>query len=566
MSYTSKYLQFIAEAAKKSNKSDDLDPISSQMPNIPARPSWMRQPKPKQQDNTFYTELSDIIKATGYDIRFTEHGLVEVDYSSLNDVLDVLDDLKSKKNLGYSAIVYGEAGIGKSAIMQTRAKQRAAELQREFITISDFLKISPDVKAVQKNISKYFIYIDERAGGFDPSMMTGIPDPTSPERKGYLTELPSSWVAIMSMSPDAAGFLFLDELNQGDERVQNALFSLLNFEERTIAGKYPIQGDWRIHAAGNWGEGYSIIDLVPALKERLAPYYLTIDFQGWAKWAYKTKIEGTDKLIIHPVLMEFIEEDPDKNFYERPTKSSDPTKRPNPRNLVALSAAMYSIFDEGQQNSSKWAKLIALASSICGSGFGKDFEQFLRSNAIINVGDILADPSAITSGRGSSRNKESDVMQRLSVFKRNIKKLVITFDDKMAAAKTDEEKEDLAQLASEYLYVLNYTYHVEPATAVSIFSVIANDKMRRDLMLFLSAYTKYAKLRGNNEMITYANEIQKKIVSEVGGNMKAFASGDEDAETIHHIPAQAVDKLASILNRFDSKMQQIGYADQITSY
>ena len=255
MSYTAKYLSLVKEATD-----DSTDPFSSQASPLPKRPSFMRPITPKTRDTEdFYTKLSEIINAGGESsINFSKEGLVEVTYAGLGRALNRLDNAPVERKLGISAMVYGEAGIGKSSIMQLRAKERASVLKREFITIQEYIKTYSTIDQVQKNLKKYYIYIEENAAGFDPSMMSGIPDPTSPERKGYLTELPTPWVSLMSMSDDAAGFLFLDELNQATMEVQNILFSLLNFGERTIARKYAIKGDWRIHAAGNWGEGYSI--------------------------------------------------------------------------------------------------------------------------------------------------------------------------------------------------------------------------------------------------------------------------------------------------------------------
>lgn len=544
MSYTAKYLSLVKEAT---------DPFSDVSPSMPERPSFIKPIGGKKKDTDFYTKLADIIATGGEsDINFSSEGLVEVTYSNLGAALNRLDNARVKRKLGISAIVYGEAGIGKSAVMQARAEQRAAELGREFITIDRFLEQSPTIEEVQKNISQYFIFIDERAAGFDPSMMTGIPDPTSPEKKGYLTELPVPWVSIMTMSADAAGFLFLDELNQADQAVQNILFSLLNFEERRIAGKYVIKGDWRIHAAGNWGEGYSIYDLVPALKERLAPYYLKTDFEGWATWASNTKVPDTDNPIIHPLLMDFIEEDPEKNFYVRPSKSGDPTKRPNPRNFVALSSVMYDILS-GNPNKQQWGELIQTAASLCGSEFAKDLEQFLIANSIIDVGEIFADPSKMIGGKGTN---ESQVIQRLSVFRRNLKKFVMTFDDAFAALKTPEEKDDLVNKAFNYLYVLDSIFAVEPQTAATLFSVIASKQMQPDLKLFMAALTGYMKSQNNTEAIVYVNNIIKKIFQEVGGNVKAFmgAEDEEDAETEFHINPKAVVKISNILDQFDAKM------------
>ena len=399
---TDHYLEYLTEAKKAPAPTPAPKPVKSPyaVPKMPARPSFIK-PFTSKSDRGMYKQLSDIIAAAGgdSDIKYTNDGLVEMDYHGLNLALNVLDDLPSSRNLGYSAIIYGEAGIGKSAIIAQRGKARAAALGRTFIEMSDLLKANPTIGKLEQALKTHFVYINVAASTIDPTLLSGIPDPTSPEKKGYLTELPVPWVSIMTMSPDSAGFLFFDELNQASLEVQNTLFDITNFDERTIARKYTIQGNWRIHCAGNWGQGYSIIDLVPALKERLAPYLLKLDYEGWSKWAQGSKMPGTDDPIIHSLLMDFIADAPDVNFYDRPAQEGDPTKRPNPRNLVAVSGAIYKIIGSTSNfndiTEDQWPILQATVSSICGKQFGEDFKQFVIANSLIDVNEILGKPEML---------------------------------------------------------------------------------------------------------------------------------------------------------------------------
>jgi hypothetical protein len=84
--------------------------------------------------------------------------------------------------------------------------------------------------------------------------------------------------------------------------------------------------------------------------------------------------------------MDFLEDEPDKNFYDRPSSETDPTKRPNPRNLVALSGAIYGQIGSGSNlesvDSDRWREIIASAGALCGKEFGNNFKQFL-SNLIL---------------------------------------------------------------------------------------------------------------------------------------------------------------------------------------
>jgi hypothetical protein len=559
---TDHYLQFLSEAKKAPattpTKASTKSPYAA--PKMPERPSFIK-PVTSKSDRSMYKQLSDIIAKAGSnsDVNYTNEGLVEMDYNGLNLALNVLDELPSSRNLGYSAIIYGEAGIGKSAIFSQRGKARAAALGRTFIEMTDLLKANPTIDKLEKALKTHFVYINVAASTIDPTLLSGIPDPTSPEKKGYLTELPVPWVAIMTMSPDSAGFLFFDELNQANQDVQNTLFDITNFDERTIARKYTIQGDWRIHCAGNWGEGYSIIDLVPALKERLAPYLLKLDFEGWAKWAEKSKMPGTDNPIIHPILMDFISDDPDVNFYDRPAQEGDPTKRPNPRNLVATSGAIYRVI--GSKDSfnnitkDQWFELQASVSSICGKQFGEDFKQFVIANSLIDVAEILSKPEMLVKGPGVN---ESQVTQNLSVFKSNLRNFVKKFDDSFTAAKTEEAKADLVDTGLAYLFVINSIYTVEPNTASILFSAIANKAMMDDLKLFRSHIVSTLKSADNTEGVTWVINMINEIITDVTGNARAFAGEDEEEAEDIAVPAmspEAAKKINDILNKFNSQLK-----------
>jgi hypothetical protein len=547
MSYAEGYLDFLVEQDKKKGN----------IPQMPKRLGSLKPLKKKQGGRGEYEKIGKLISASdkGEEVDYTEDGLVKVNYSQLGRALDTLDSLPTKRGMGYTSMIYGEAGIGKSSIVESRGIKIASDLGRQFIRLDEYLSKFQTIGEFIDNLKGFYIFIDERAAGFDPSMMSGIPDPTSPERKGYLTELPVPWVSVMTTSSDSAGMLFLDELNQASEQVQNMLFSLTNFEERRIAGKYKILGDWRIHCAGNWGEGYSIIPLVPALKERLAPYYLELDFKGWQDWAINSKNVNGESLI-HPLLMDFLEDEPDKNFYDRPSSETDPTKRPNPRNLVALSGAIYGQIGSGSNlesvDSDRWREIIASAGALCGKEFGNNFKQFLVSNALVDINELLEDPSKLINVKGG-RAGEGIVTQNISVFKRNLKQHVVTFDNKLNTLKSDEEKDDMINLALYYMDVINSVFRVEPSTASNIFTVITNRATLPDLKIYRNLLVGSLKSKGDNDSAKFVMDLINDIVSEVSGNVKAFTSPDEGEES-EATNSQAVGKIDQILSKFNKNI------------
>ena len=544
MSSTESYLKVLFEQ----------DGIKGDSPQMPSRFGSLTPLRKKNKDRGAYEKVKKLISAANNEeVEYTEDGLIKCNYDQLERALNTLDNLPSSRNMGYSAIIYGEAGIGKSAIVESRGQKAAASLGRQFIRLTEYIKRFETIEEFKNNLKDFYIFIDERAAGFDASMLSGIPDPTSPERKGYLTELPVPWVSVMTMSEDAAGMLFLDELNQASMGVQNGLFDLTNFNERRIAGKYKILGNWRIHCAGNWGEGYSIRPLVPALKERLAPLYLILDFKGWQGWAATSKNENGE-LIIHPLLMDFLEDNPDKNFYDRPSSDQDPTKRPNPRNLVALSGAIYnaigSVDDLDTVDSELWRDVIASAGTLCGKEFGNDFKQFLVSNALVDVNELLEDPTKMVNvGKGAAA--EGIVTQNISVFKRNLKQTVITFDNKFNAAGSEEEKDELLNIALYYMRAIDQVFTAEPSTASNIFTVITSKAVRPDLLIFRNLLVTNLKQRGLVEDARGVADLINEIIAEVGGNVKAFTTAPEEAEEGEPTNTQAISTIDKILGEFN---------------
>lgn len=572
MSYTVNYLQLLSEAKNKASSGS----TTSAAPTGPApfirstRPSFIKPIPKKTGDESAYDKLRKVIKiASGEEVSYTEDGFVECTYASLERSLDILDRMPSKRKMGYSSIIYGHAGIGKSALVESRAIKMASQLGRQFITLDGFINQFQTIQEVKANLKDYYIFMDQRVAGMDPSMLTGIPDPTSLEKRGYLTEQPLPWVALMTMSDDAAGFLFLDELNMAEEDVQKALYSLLNFEERRIAGQYVIKGNWRIHSAGNWGEGYNVNYLKLALKQRLAPYYLKMDYEGWAKWAKKTKnTEGSP--LIHPLLMDFIEENPGENFFQNPKPEGEETATPNPRSLVALSNAMYTILGNDDTlddiNEHTWNNIIAQASSICGRKFGEDFKQFLISNAIVQVEDIFDDPASLLTVPG----KESETTQRVAVFKRRFKRHVLSFDDQFTKATSDDAKHELVQTALNYFGTLYDLFVNAPNVAVDIFTPVVLPATRNDFIIYRDLVNQYLLDIGKTnpdaeEGRQYMNEFLKEINKEVGENSAAllgsagptsFVTGAEENEEGEETSVRIDPAKAKIINDILAKFER----------
>lgn len=544
MGMTESYLKYFAEAkAPKASAAPDW--LSSKSPHMPPLPRGIKTlPQRDKTKATFYDRIADLIRKFGdVDINYTKDGLVEVDYDQMYRVLDVLDNTDTRGGMGISSIVYGHAGIGKSAIFESRAHERAGQLGREFITLSDFILECPKIADVRKNIKKYFLFVNENAGAFERAMIAGIPDPTSPEVRGFLTELTLPWVSVMTLFPDSAGFLFLDELNQADNDVMNGLFSLTNFGERTIINKYKIKGNWRIHSSGNWGAGYSINNLVPALKERLNPFYLKLTFEGWVKWARRAKTPDKKNTLIHPIIMDFIEDNVDQNFFEPPSPNGDSTKRPNPRNYELFSSTVYEVLGSDSDPNTNpdehsLHKLYAMAGSSLGSKVGRAFAEFVRINGIIDFNEILQNPSMLLTTPDSS---ETTTIQAGSVFKRNLRNTIYTFDTKYTKLTDWEDKGYLVNIGLHCIRNLRVLYKLDEGLGTEMFKVAAGasmkDPMRGAFMRFLNDIQAFLEeeildeqgniLKPSNPRLSYWVELVCNQASDIAGGNKATLKGTD---------------------------------------
>jgi hypothetical protein len=147
------------------------------------------------------------------------------------------------------------------------------------------------------------------------------------------------------------------------------------------------------------------------------------------------------------------------------------------------------------------------------------------------------------------------------VFKRNLRNHVANFSDQFEAAKTDEQKDELVNLALNYLFVINSIFQVEANTASVLFSAIANKAMMNDLKIYRSIIVTHLREHGNDEGAKWVIEMIKEIITDVGGNVSAFMGKDEAEEEAEDevaplkIDPAAVPKIANILSTFQKQLQ-----------
>jgi hypothetical protein len=282
-----------------------------------------------------------------------------------------------KENL----LVYGDAGIGKSATVLHVAKQIASEEGREF---ASWGKSTPEQKMdIMANPGKYFVLWDIRVAGLEPSDIIGIPDISS--AKEYLEIKQGPWIYSVSR-PEAAGFLFFDEMNQGSPQVLKAFFEVVY--DRSI-GTTPMSDRVCVVGAGNLGTIYGNQDIPPALTDRFTAGFLVVDAQAWLHWA--------ESIDMDPLILGFVKSNPDENFSFKPIPGQKSAKLPTPRSMAKLSAVLQNLYaayrdagEKGMNMPEPLMQVIARKSAhICGPDWGNEFMAYVNHVRTLTLKQIL---------------------------------------------------------------------------------------------------------------------------------------------------------------------------------
>lgn len=242
-----------------------------------------------------------------------------------------------------TALILGGAGIGKSQGVVQFAQTIAEKENRQFMKFSNLrkkVKKEEQLEGAQKmstlsgyeevinDPSKYYIFLDLRAGELNPEQAQGIPDVEYGKEEGYLKFLPPDWIALIT-NPAFSGLVFLDELNRGQESVINSLLQFVL--DRVAAGIQISEGALIIAAAnlGAEGEFTGTTTLDSAVMSRFDVGVLVADIDEWVKYARKIGVSS--------YIIDFCLSKPDMNFYGKGRAIADHNVPVNPRNLVEAS-------------------------------------------------------------------------------------------------------------------------------------------------------------------------------------------------------------------------------------
>ena len=301
-----------------------------------------------------------------------------VDIDSLKNTLFEYSGARGT-GLNQTICVLGDPGMGKSAIVLSTAKQICDAFNKKYKEQRTFVELTSSDTEMLKQIfsspQSYYIFIDVRMTAYEKYELKGTPFP-SPEKEleGTMRSLYDDWMAALFLR-NAAGMIFLDEINQADIGTQTALYGLLHKDERTIGGRaISNKNRWSVHCAGNLPEtGKGVTSLLAALQDRVGgTVWLQVTYPKWLEWAKTattTNETGDIKSTFHPLITGFLnqnfdilEEDEFKKLFIQ-QDAQGKLNSPNPRNFAALSEALYSYDDTLIEDATNLADEIARLSS-----------------------------------------------------------------------------------------------------------------------------------------------------------------------------------------------------------
>lgn len=125
-------------------------------------------------------------------------------------------------------------------------------------------------------------FIDLRIPLLDAVDLRGIPVTTSGTTK---------WMPPEFLPRKGKGFLFLDEIVQGQQIVQSAASQLIL--DRRV-GEYTLPPEWYVLAAGNRDTDRAATNKMPShIANRFVHANFEIDLEDWLVWAYNNQMDGS---------------------------------------------------------------------------------------------------------------------------------------------------------------------------------------------------------------------------------------------------------------------------------
>jgi len=251
--------------------------------------------------------------------------MIKKQYNIINSInlhLFLFNWINSNSNV--VPFIHGQAGIGKTAIVEELAKDK-------------------NIKLVILNLAHQ-----------EEGDLIGIPY----REDGVMIYTKPEWLAS---NEDEEVILFLDEIDRAQKNILNMSLSIIR--EYRI-NQHFIPKKWKIIAAGNSGindDFYDTNEMDFALKSRFIHLFYELTAKEWLNWARKNNI--------NPLIIKYIEMKPQDLIFE-PKDSFDIFSYPNPRTWEILSRGL-EFTDE------KIWKFIIIGA--IGKEIGESFYSFIKT-------------------------------------------------------------------------------------------------------------------------------------------------------------------------------------------
>ena len=275
--------------------------------------------------------------------------MLEVDHITLRKVIKKCYQTKR------SLYIWGTFGIGKSESVRQASQEIANGKGLEYS--EDIIK---DI-----NNEKKFILIDIRLSQYDPSDIKGLP---------FLKGNKTVW-ALPSLLPTCGhGIIFLDELNLAPPSVQSSAYSLIL--DRRV-GEYVVPDGFSIICAGNESsESISVFELSNPLKNRFVHCKLKVpSVKDWVNWALENGVDGR--------IITFLEWS-QKNLY-----------RIDENDMTLATPRSWKFCSDLIKEEQDIDTIFYLSSTAVGEGIATEFVSFLKLSNVIDIGELMENPSLI---------------------------------------------------------------------------------------------------------------------------------------------------------------------------
>ena len=267
--------------------------------------------------------------------------------SRINDVLDLAFTAR-QKGLVFNPMLVGEAGLGKSQIVQQWVKEK-------------------------QKTNENFGFLDLRMAYYEGPDFVGYPyeyeDAMNNKRMGHA--LPHFWPT------EGEGLVFLEEPNRGNSMVMNCLMQLLT--DRAVGPHYKLPEGWMIVAAINpEGAKYDVNAIDTALADRFEFFNVDYDFNTFVHF-----IETTGW---HQKIVTYIRSG--QWVYKTPDQVSKDGKYISPRTWSKLNSAEMA---GASDDVSKQQMHRIICQSILGKHIGNEYWKTCWDDAPVLANDLLTD-------------------------------------------------------------------------------------------------------------------------------------------------------------------------------